>query len=301
MQLQNISVKSDNLLQLANQKVSQTPTATQPQPPDSLQLTSKKKEIIKYSTIGAGVLAAIITAINYKKIGNAVSKKIKNCNNIPAENHLAKKDLLPANKLLNTFGKPFVDSENYKLWHFTSDEFLEKFIKAHDDIYSEYKKTKLDEHGLWSLKVIRDYSNKGKDEFINFVSKVEDKIGVDLSQEVKHYRFIGKSEFDILRAKMPIENNKHGQIYVSLCPEPKYDVPGRWDYRVTFKNTNNITENMGGYHNYSYKSTIHGSYSASDIEDVEKLVNGQWQKVNLDNSEESRSRMLVKVDVKRKL
>lgn len=255
----------------------------------------KENSILKYSLICTGALSAIIVALNYKKIGTFFNKSITKVQN----GNIAKKDFVPANKLLGQFGKPYVDTENYELWHFTSDEFLQKFVKAHDDVYDSYKKTGLDEYGLWDLKSIRDYTKQGREEFVNFVSRVKDKIGVDLTQEVKHYRFIGKSELDAIRSKGYIESLDYGRhIYVSLCPEPKYNVPPRWDYRITFKNTDNIANNMGPYHKDSYKSAIEGAYYFSDIEKVEKRVNGQWQKVSWDDNEDNHRRVMVKVKQK---
>ncbi len=56
---------------------------------------------------------------------------------------------------------------------------------------------------------------------------------------------------------------------------------------------------MGKYHDDAYKSTIYGSYYPSDVEKVEKLVNGQWQKVSLDGNDDNQSRMVVNVKQKK--
>jgi len=68
MQSQSILFKSFNLPQSTNQNISQNSIATRPQQPDKVELSTKKKNIIKYSAIGVGVLGIIMAGIKLPKL-----------------------------------------------------------------------------------------------------------------------------------------------------------------------------------------------------------------------------------------
>lgn len=274
MQIKQISLKNSTVIPYSQQNAdlcrvapSFAGAAKEPQ-------VSKENKVLKLILIGAGALSTIILALNYKKIGALFVKTIKTPPNP------TKSPLLPVGDVLKSAGveSEFIEKskdKGYQLWHFTSRAFLKEFIKSHEDIFKLVNANKERTFIFNNLESIKRFS---KDEnAIKFISAVKEKTGVDLLGEIKHYRFIGKSELKAIKSKQPVENH-HYYSYVTLCPD--YGLSCHtFDYRITFKNTKNVMENLHYYHDTQYKNGITEPYSYLDVEKVEKIANRKWQEV----------------------
>lgn len=171
--------------------------------------------------------------------------------------------------------------KNYQLWHFTSPAFFTKFIEMHPDISDFCKKANVHCHDVISLREkIGDVSRPNRENYTKLVQLVKEKSGVDLLGEFKHYRFISQGELDAIRTGQPVKNiNSQTYSYVTLCPDYGLSC-NTFDYRITYKNTPNILDNLDYYHDTQYKNGIKKPYSHADVEKVEKLVDGKWQEVD---------------------
>lgn len=267
MQVQTTSFKSTmpnsyNRQNVGSNRVIQQFSGVEPE-----NKSPKENKLLKYVLIGAGTLGAVITAINYKKIGSLFNHKSPL---VPVE------DILKKAKAESTFIEKS-QGKGYQLWHFTSGDFLDEFTKAHDDLSKFVEKHKAKKCILSDVKFIQEHSN---DKYvIDFVNLVKEKTGVNLFDKIKHYRFIGQSELDAIRSKTPVVNKGyHGYSYVTQCPDFGLSCP-TFDYRITYKNTDNVVKNLDHYHDTQFKSGIKKPYTREDVEKVEKLVDGKWEAV----------------------
>lgn len=171
--------------------------------------------------------------------------------------------------------------KNYQLWHFTSPAFFNKFIDMHPDISDFCKKSNVQCHDIISLREkINDVSRPNRENYLKLVQLVKEKSGVDLLGEFKHYRFISQGELDSIKTGQPVKNiNSQTYSYVTLCPDYGLSC-NTFDYRITYKNTPNVLDNLDYYHDTQYKNGIKKPYSHADVEKVEKLVDGKWQTVD---------------------
>lgn len=168
--------------------------------------------------------------------------------------------------------------KNYQLWHFTSPKFFQKFIEMHPDLADFCKKANLHCNNIISLKEkINDVSRPTRENYKKLAQQIKEKSGVDLLGEFKHYRFISQRELDAIKTNNIIKD-KSGK-YVTLCPDYGLSCD-TFDYRITFKNTERIKKADNYIHDKQYKTVIDNGYSPSDIERVEKLVDGKWQEVD---------------------
>ena len=171
--------------------------------------------------------------------------------------------------------------KNYQLWHFTSPAFFKQFIEMHPDISDFCKKANVQCHDIISLREkINDVSRPNRENYTKLAQLVKEKSGVDLLGEFKHYRFISQGELDAIKTGNPVKNiNSQTYSYVTLCPNYGLSC-NTFDYRVTYKNTPNVLDNLDYYHDTQYKNGIKKPYSHADVEKVEKLVDGKWQEVD---------------------
>lgn len=257
----------------------EAPKSTEPASnfPVSKNINSQSRPNIQ--TPSAKIETSSVSSIHKNKAKNSISAvEVKNKVDIVQQN--APSPLVPLERITDIKGEPFIENctEGYQLWHFVSPEFLKKFISSHQDLSELFEKTGLGKYGLYNLKFIKEDAQIGKAEVISFVKAVKEKTGVDLCGEFKHYRFIGQSELDVIKTGKDIEQGK----YLTLSPNGggRYNiVPNKTDYRITFKNTDNLVNHLAPYHDTAYKTWTKTPYLYKDVEKVEKLVDGKWQEV----------------------
>lgn len=201
------------------------------------------------------------------------------------------KDVLKASGIENKVIEGSKD-KNYQLWHFTSPAFFNKFIEMHPDISDFCKKANVQCHDIISLREkINDVSRPNRENYTKLAQLVKDKSGVDLLGEFKHYRFISQGELDAIKTGQPVKNiNSQTYSYVTLCPDYGLSC-NTFDYRITYKNTPNVLDNLDYYHDTQYKNGIKKPYSHADVEKVEKLVDGKWQTVDFSPKDTPRQKV----------
>lgn len=185
-------------------------------------------------------------------------------------------DVLKAAGVENKFIAKSKD-KGYQLWHFTSPAFFKKFIEMHKDLSEFCRVSKIYFYNVVEFQAdVKNINNLNREKYLKLAGLVKEKAGVDLLGEFKHYRFISQRELDAIKTNTIIED-KSGK-YVTLCPDYGLSC-NNFDYRITFKNTERIKKADNSIHDEQYKTVIDNGYSPSDIERVEKLVNGKWQEV----------------------
>lgn len=136
-----------------------------------------------------------------------------------------------------------------------------------------------------SLKTILNAAD-GNEVLKDFITSFEKKYNLDFSIPPKVYRFIGKSELDIIKSGNQVKNLRSGQRGIDVTTNPAFN----WnDYRVTFKNrkdysihpadiekTNVIRHEGDGNIDYYY---LKSSYSIDDIEKIEKLTDDGFKEI----------------------
>ncbi len=278
----------------------------------------KENKTLKYTLIGVGTLLGIIALINHKNIvkifkkasdvepniklpSKDASKKIDSTSHhLTPNNHSAHtpsgsktetslpkaegvvislEDVLKASNIDSKIIEGSKD-KNYQLWHFTSPVFFKKFIEMHGDLSEFYKKSDIHCVNIIDLRnKINDINRPNREKYLGLVHLVKEKTGVDLLGEFRHYRFISQGELDAIKTKQPVINKTSKTYsYVTLCPDYGLSC-NTFDYRVTYKNTPNVLENLDHYHDTQYKNGITKPYSCEDVEKVEKIVDGKWQEV----------------------
>lgn len=191
--------------------------------------------------------------------------------------------LVPVEQIKKSWGQSYISEidckDGYQLWHFTSSEFFEKFVNAHKDLSEHFKKIALP--GIYApcdLDFIKTVVKKGNKAGLEFVKTIKEKTGVDLLGKITHYRFIGQSELDVIKAQKPVEPRYYGETFFTVNPRQGHSIT-TFDYRVTLKNTDNIVDNIAPYEPQQYSTSISVPYTYKDVEKVEKLVDGKWQEV----------------------
>lgn len=279
MQVQQVSFKSNLATQNNQQKIGLSQVASHAVV-SSTQEPHKTNEnkVLKYSLIGAGALVAIVAMINHKKIGTLFN--ISEVKNAPKE--ILKSPLVSLSEIKKPNGERFIEdcSEGYKLWHFASKDFMQKFVELHEDLSTIAKSLNICCDNFNDIRYrVNMPNNPKKEKLLQFIKLTKEKTGVDLlNDEIKHYRFIGQSELNVIKARKPITND----CYITLCPDGGHTyniIPAKTDYRLTYKNTPNIIDNLYPYHDTAYKTWTQKPYDYKDVEKVEKLVDGKWQEV----------------------
>lgn len=300
MAVQPISLKNTPLAKQTQNYTFGATSVSQNSAGDSVEFSNKKKEnkTLKYSLGGIGALLGIIAIIKHKSISKLFKKaseikpdtpketasKIKGASPV-TDVPVAKNTLLPLEDVLKSaeVESRFVtnsEGKGYQLWHFTSPAFFKKFLKLHTDLSEFCKQSNIQCHDIIDLQnKAKNTSNPNQEKYVALTNLVKEKIGVDLLEEVKHYRFISQGELDAIRTKQPVKNiNNQSYSYVTLCPDYGLSCD-TFDYRVTFKNTPTVLDNLDYYHDTQYKNGIKKPYSYQDVEKVEKLLEGKWQEV----------------------
>lgn len=192
-------------------------------------------------------------------------------------------------KKVNFVNKPDIykplNQEN--LWALYDEDRFSRFVKSDKDLLLFFKPfveigLKPSLNFLLKINKIEDISE--------FLQSIEKKYNLDFSQPPKIYRFIGQSEFDVIKSGKTVGKRRSLQPGIDVTTYPELNFAFS-QYRVTFKSkpefslhpddedkTKMMEHYGGGNEDYYW---LLKEYNINDVEKIEKIIPNGLEEVDI--------------------